>query len=366
MTCVLLTGEQALDAVLYLCRIKLVFLDEELAQLIEVRLGPLDGELIGIGDGGADKHCAQFVDGVLIRDLEALLLAQCVDNGLQIVVFADQVEGVYYTNAFDAVGVVAAAKDAEICELGHGEVEVLQDDGQREFDGLDALFRGGGSSAGKQVADETVGAKRERVHVLASSGPDNALLDELGALGLCLAGRLDDRDAHEGEELLAGFGHLRGNAVDTSGKAGSGLHVTVVAGLLRSLFGGLFGVGALCKLAGLHGGGLAVEDEGGLHAELEEPDNAVEEAAELGGDITVVVGEVVGAHADGDEELVDAHGGIDGNLAAKEGLGILGLDGARGVVTKQLGETLDSHDGRGGVEVAAQGEEGRGGAARFE
>ena len=50
-----------------------------------------------------------------------------------------------------------------------------------------------------------------------------------------------------------------------------------------------------------------------------------------------------GGGTDGDEELVDGHGGVDGEFAALEGGEGDFFDGGGGFVGEEFGEVFDSH-----------------------
>jgi len=92
--------------------------------------------------------------------------------------------------------------------------------------------------------------------------------------------------------------------------------------------------------------GFPIKDVSRLYAVLDDADGAIEEAHEVAGRLSGVVCEHLAVLLpNGDEELVDGHGRVDGDLAAKEGLDVVLLDGIGRVFEEEGGETLDAHGG---------------------
>ena len=89
---------------------------------------------------------------------------------------------------------------------------------------------------------------------------------------------------------------------------------------------------------------LAIKDVSRLYAVLDDTDGAIEEAHEVAGCLSGVVCEhLTVLLPNGNEELVDGHGRVDGNLAAKEGLDVVLLDGIGRVFEEERGKTFDAH-----------------------
>ena len=59
--------------------------------------------------------------------------------------------------------------------------------------------------------------------------------------------------------------------------------------------------------------------------------------------LSVLVLKYIAILSDSNQELIDAHGGIDCNLPPKVALEIVLLDGTRRLVSDKLGEAMNSH-----------------------
>lgn len=60
-------------------------------------------------------------------------------------------------------------------------------------------------------------------------------------------------------------------------------------------------------------------------------------------DHAVLICEVICACTHGDEELIDAHRGVDGDATAKKRLGLVLPHTAWGIVAEKFGKAFDSH-----------------------
>mmetsp|Transcript_89554 Transcript_89554/g.267104 ORF Transcript_89554/g.267104 Transcript_89554/m.267104 type:complete len:201 (+) Transcript_89554:590-1192(+) len=185
----------------------------------------------------------------------------------------------------EGVAVVAAGEDAEVNELIHADVQLLQRPLQGHLQNL-LLLR----LRRHEIADEDFGAEGQAVCVLRGGRVDLAVSAEGGAGGLRLARRIHHRHAHEFQELLRLLVLLPRDA-----DRGLGALEDLLA--VARLHGGLqvcLGVGALLapriELLQLQLRRLAVEDVDGLDARLHELDSAREHSDDVGGDVPFLVG----------------------------------------------------------------------------
>lgn len=94
----------------------------------------------------------------------------------------------------------------------------------------------------------------------------------------------------------------------------------------------------------LHLRRLSIKDIRRLDTIFHYPNRAVEEAHEMARRLAgVVLQHLAVLLAHGDEELVDGHGGVDGDLAPEEGLDVVLLDSIRGVLGEECCEAFDTH-----------------------
>lgn len=161
-----------------------------------------------------------------------------------------------------------------------------------------------------KMAQQNRRVEAQRVHVLARSGVHLAGPRQHRALRLGLGRRDDVRDAHELEQALAlGVVLARdpdrppGELLDVLGRAR-------LLGLLEALAGLLLALEALRQLARLELGRRAVKDVERLDAVVHHAQRAVEHAHQVRRCFAAVVHELLAVGSDGDQEAVDAHGGV--------------------------------------------------------
>ena len=200
------------------------------------------------------------------------------------------------------------------------------------------------SFAERQMAKEHVAAERESVHILGADGVHLAGLDKSAALRLGLTRRLHIRYAHELEQTSALFAVLLGDLDETARELVHVLGVAGIGGLLETLLGLGSSLLTLGQLAALQVRRLAVEHVHRLDAVLHETNGAIEHAHEMRGRLALLVRQhAVALLPHGNQELIDAHGRVDGHLASEEVLDLVLFDSARRIVAYHFGQLMNTH-----------------------
>lgn len=161
--------------------------------------------------------------------------------------------------------------------------------------------------AKREMPQQNRRLKAQRIHILARRRVDLALPRQHSTLRLRLRRRNDIRHAHQLQQPLALGVVLPRDPHRPPRKLLHVLRRARLARLLESLVRLLLALEALGELARLELGGRAVEDVERLDAVVDHAEGAVEHAHDVRGRLAGLVGELLAAAADGDEEAVDAH-----------------------------------------------------------
>ena len=281
------------------------------------------------------------LDAALARGVSVVVsVARDVgEHVLEAAVLADELERGLGPDAPDRVEVVAAKQQAEIGELLHGHVESVERGLERDLGDRELLLLARG-----EVLEQDRRAKREGIHVLRSRRVHAPLACELGALRLGLARRGEPRDAHEREQalhlgvVLARGAHLAARELVHELRVGNVLSLLLLLARL------LAAAKALLEHVLLEVRRLPVEHVRGLDAAVDHADRAVEEAEQVARDLARLGHHLLPVRlAHRDEELVQAHGRVDRDLAPEERLDVRVLDRARRLVGDDRSEAWGQH-----------------------
>mmetsp|Transcript_3571 Transcript_3571/g.6851 ORF Transcript_3571/g.6851 Transcript_3571/m.6851 type:complete len:206 (+) Transcript_3571:694-1311(+) len=191
----------------------------------------------------------------------------------------------------------------------------------------------------RQMAQLSRRPKGQRVHILRPGRPALPLLDHLRARGLRLPHRLHRGHAHEVQQLLALLRLL------LRGPHGPPLQlqhlflVPVFGRLLKLRCGLLRPLLPTGQQLGFHLRGLPVEHVHRLQPLLQHADGARPHPLQVAGDLPLLVRQLPFAPKGAlhrDQELVDAHAGVHGDLAPKVILHLVLLDRCRGLLGDEL------------------------------
>ena len=248
-----------------------------------------------------------------------LLPIHVLQDLLDAFVLPDELERRLGPDASDGIAIIATEEDAQIDELIMRNVQSGQCLGIVQL--LDVRLLGGGEG---HLADLDGSAEGQTIHILRAGRPHGTRPGQSGRLSLGLARGVDDGHAHEAEELLAVLVLLGPRPDQTLLLLVLLFDVALLPGLLELGLGLLSLLPSFGQLPRLDVGRLAVEDVHGPDALRKEPDGPVEHALYVRRGFALGVRELHRrgartAASHGDEELVDGHRRIDGNLAPLEG-----------------------------------------------
>mmetsp|Transcript_13771 Transcript_13771/g.26702 ORF Transcript_13771/g.26702 Transcript_13771/m.26702 type:complete len:211 (-) Transcript_13771:2-634(-) len=203
------------------------------------------------------------------------------------------------------------------------------------------------------MAKELSGAKRQSIHIFGGCSKDKTIAGHLSALRFSFAGSFNHRDAHQAEEFfnvfVVLFRHLHQHPVQLmlvlrGFRSNSFLQLTFE--FLSPFFSfDQFGVHLELRW-------FTVKDKDRFDTVVHEADGAVEHPTNVAGHFSSFVGQllVVRTSSHCDQELVQTHTCIDGNLLAKVGLHLFLFDRRRRIVANQFEQTFDSHVFRANLE----------------
>mmetsp|Transcript_129337 Transcript_129337/g.374545 ORF Transcript_129337/g.374545 Transcript_129337/m.374545 type:complete len:262 (-) Transcript_129337:46-831(-) len=217
--------------------------------------------------------------------------------------------------ALQGVTIVATRQDAEVDELIHGDVQLLEGPIERHLVNCFLL-----RLRSHQVPDQDLGSEGQAISILGCCGIHLAVPAERCARGFGFAGGVDNRDAHEPQQGLRLLVLLLRNP---HGLLRALQHLLGVAGFDRRLKGRRRLVALLpsrMELAQLQLRWLTIEHVDRLDAILHQADRARQHSEEVRCHLSVIVGQVA-VHsrlvlADHDHELVQTHARVDGKQAA--------------------------------------------------
>mmetsp|Transcript_42637 Transcript_42637/g.84102 ORF Transcript_42637/g.84102 Transcript_42637/m.84102 type:complete len:417 (+) Transcript_42637:974-2224(+) len=281
------------------------------------------------------------VETALLRQLRPLRL-QFFHDCVNVFVFLHHLERRLRSDPLDRIAVVTPAENAEVNELVHGDLEVLQQNGQID---LNDRVPSNLLLTQIQVTHLHGSPEGQSVGIVRPCAIHETLLRQRCAGGLCVGGCLHHGDAHQGEEPLDVLVVLAG---DVNGPPNELFDVVLVAGLLGLLQVRLClrtFVGSLQKLPALQLPGFAVEDVHRFDPSVEESDHPVEESCDVTGRFPLLVGQVrkVLAVSDGDHELIQTHRGVNRQLPPCVILQFDLFDGSGGPVVDEFHQPLDPH-----------------------
>mmetsp|Transcript_55070 Transcript_55070/g.144842 ORF Transcript_55070/g.144842 Transcript_55070/m.144842 type:complete len:302 (+) Transcript_55070:82-987(+) len=201
-----LGGLQPLDVALHAILAEGAALDEELGQPLDIRLPEFDLHRAGVDGLAVPEELASDVISEVLRDLVG---TEKLDDLLNAAVLSQELDGGGRAHTFQRVAIITAAEDAEVNELVHRDVELLQGAFKVHLQNL-LLLR----LCGHQVPNENLGAKCQTVRILGGSRIDLAIPAQRCARRLRLTRRINDRQAHEPQQRLRLLvllpGHLDG------------------------------------------------------------------------------------------------------------------------------------------------------------
>ena len=216
-----------------------------------------------------------------------------LDDLLEGAVLLYELQTLLRTDPGDPGVEVRADHDADVHQLLPGDPQVAEHpvgvDHFRCHGLVDALAGDLAPAGDGEVPHQEGGSEQEGIEILGCGCVHIAPGAHVCALGLSVAGCLDDGDAHEGEELLGCCQDLGGHPGGLLRLGERLLHVPLGQGLLVLDLRLLPAGDALLDGSGLELAGLPVEDEGGFDAVLYEIGGSVEESGEVGCHPSLVV-----------------------------------------------------------------------------
>mmetsp|Transcript_26178 Transcript_26178/g.75588 ORF Transcript_26178/g.75588 Transcript_26178/m.75588 type:complete len:431 (-) Transcript_26178:88-1380(-) len=247
-----------------------------------------------------------------------LVPIQVLQDLLDTFVLTDELERRLGPDASDGIAIIATEEDAQINELIVRNLQPRQSLGIVQL--LDVRLLGGGEG---HLADLDGGAEGQAIHILRAGRPHGPLPGQSGRLSLGLARGVDDGHAHEAKELLTVLILLRSRPHQTLLLLVLLLDVALLPCLLELGLGLLTLLPSLRQLSRLDVGRLPVEHVHGSDPLRQEADGPVEHALYVRGGFALGVRELHrrgarSAAPHGDQELVDGHRRIDGDLAPLE------------------------------------------------
>mmetsp|Transcript_72878 Transcript_72878/g.202160 ORF Transcript_72878/g.202160 Transcript_72878/m.202160 type:complete len:438 (+) Transcript_72878:31-1344(+) len=291
-------------------------LEEVLDEALEIRLLELEVNARRLHGLALFEEVAR---GMVVEILWDFLLIRVFQHLFQRAMLQNEFDRRGRANALQRVAIITTAQDTKVDELFHGDVQLLQNTGQRHLIDLFLLRLGR-----HQVTNEYLGAERETIGVLCGRRVHFSVPAQRRARGFGLARGFDNRNAHEFQQLLGLLVVLLRHLCSGLGALLNSLAVTRLLGLLKARSRRLTFFASCGQLGELQLRGLAVEDVHGLDAIFHELDRACEHPDDVRRHLAVFVGELLVRPrmvlTDHNQKLVEAHAGVDGEKPPGVGL----------------------------------------------
>mmetsp|Transcript_4305 Transcript_4305/g.12551 ORF Transcript_4305/g.12551 Transcript_4305/m.12551 type:complete len:365 (+) Transcript_4305:153-1247(+) len=260
-------------------------LDEELCQPLAIRVLELEVHFGGVDRLALLEELSRRLIPEVLRDL---LWAKHFKNLLQASVLHQHLDCRRWAHTLECVAVVASRKDAEVYELVHADIKLLQRSLQAHFQNL-LLLR----FSSHKVPDQNLGSEGQAVGVLRRSCIDLPIAAKCRASCFCLAWRVHHWHAHKPQQLLCLLVLLPGHSDRGLGAFQDLLTVARLHGGLEVGSGFSALLSPRIQLMQLQLRRLPVKDVHRFDPRLHELDGAREHADDVGGDVPIFVGQIV-------------------------------------------------------------------------